>query len=66
MADSWFGRFLPPLLAALRARERDDVEARRGPLLPQIIEPHPELVAEWVAEGLDPTNGMPLTVTKDA
>lgn len=62
MAESWFGRYLPLLIVAA-----DEVEAADGggdddqaQIEPQVVDPHPDLVAQWAAKGLDPKNGMPM------
>ncbi|GAA5985637.1 hypothetical protein JCM10908_007053 [Rhodotorula pacifica] len=56
MASSWFGRHLPLLIAAAQA----DHVPGEALLEPQVVDPHPDLVAQWVAHKLNPENGMPL------
>jgi hypothetical protein len=63
MAESWFGRYLPLLIVAAKEVEAfggggDDDEATQ--IEPQVVDPHPDLVAQWTAKGLDPKNGMPM------
>ncbi|BGP58255.1 hypothetical protein JCM8202v2_005916 [Rhodotorula sphaerocarpa] len=59
MAESWFGRHLPALIAA--AEKLAQEMAAKGELRkPELIEPHPALVEYWAAAGLSPVNGMPL------
>lgn len=63
MAESWFGRYLPLLIAmaseeaAALVRDEGQVEAR---IEPHVVDPHPDLVAQWKAQGLNPENGMPI------
>ena len=62
MAESWFGRYLPLLIVAVKEVEApaagDDDEAPQ--IEPQVVDPHPDLVAQWTAKGLNPKNGMPM------
>ncbi|GAA5969781.1 hypothetical protein JCM8115_001843 [Rhodotorula mucilaginosa] len=63
MAESWFGRYLPLLIVAAKEVEAfggggDDDEATQ--IEPQVVDPHPDLVAQWTAKGLDPKNGRPM------
>lgn len=59
MAESWFGRHLPTLIAAAQDLARE--MAASGLLRqPEKIDPHPALVEYWIAAGLSPANGMPI------
>ena len=59
MAESWFGRYLPLLMAA--AKEVETATAGDGTQIePQVVDPHPDLVAQWTAQGLNPENGLPM------
>ena len=62
MAESWFGRYLPLLIVAVKEvvapAAGDDDEAPQ--IEPQVVDPHPDLVAQWTAKGLNPKNGMPM------
>lgn len=59
MAESWFGRHLPALIAAAETLARE-LAAKSELRKPTLIEPHPALVEYWTAAGLSPINGMPL------
>ncbi|GAA5871596.1 hypothetical protein JCM3774_006307 [Rhodotorula dairenensis] len=61
MAESWFGRYLPLLISMAKEAAGAGAEGPVGVLIePEVVDPHPDLVAQWKAQGLDPQNGMPI------
>ncbi|BGP20243.1 hypothetical protein JCM10213_008952 [Rhodosporidiobolus nylandii] len=58
MSDSWYGRFLPPLIRSSLALAKH-LNAKHGGarFQPLVVDPHPDIVRRWKRQGRDERNG---------
>jgi len=56
MAHSWYGQHLPGLIQLALARA-DSIVAGGDLQQPELVDPHPALVAYWISQGWNPENG---------
>ncbi|GAA5850432.1 hypothetical protein JCM9279_001414 [Rhodotorula babjevae] len=59
MANSWYGQHIPGLIK-LALERADQIVAAGSVKQPELVDPHPALVAQWKRRGKNPQNGMDL------